>query len=34
VFPIEVPPLRGARADIPDLVMFFLSGFSESQTAG
>ena len=28
VFPIEVPPLRGRRADIPQLVMFFLSRFS------
>ena len=30
VFPIEVPPLRERRADIPDLIMFFLSRFSRN----
>ena len=29
VFPIEVPPLRARRSDIPQLVMFFLSRFSK-----
>jgi formate hydrogenlyase transcriptional activator len=28
VFPIEVPPLRTRRSDIPQLVMFFLAQFS------
>jgi predicted ATPase len=28
VFPIQVPPLRKRRSDIPQLVMFFLSRFS------
>jgi formate hydrogenlyase transcriptional activator len=28
VFPIEVPPLRDRRADIPQLVTFFLSRFA------
>src|SRR5438105_6143053 len=30
VFPIQVPPLRARRADIPHLVMFFLSRFSRN----
>jgi formate hydrogenlyase transcriptional activator len=29
VFPIEVPPLRVRRSDIPQLVMFFLSRFAK-----
>jgi len=29
VFPIEVPPLRDRRSDIPQLVMFYLSRFSK-----
>jgi formate hydrogenlyase transcriptional activator len=29
VFPIDVPPLRDRRADIPHLAMFFLSRFSK-----
>ena len=29
VFPIEVPPLRARRSDIPQLVMFFLSRFAK-----
>jgi formate hydrogenlyase transcriptional activator len=29
VFPIQVPPLRDRRADIPQLVMFFLSRFAK-----
>ena len=30
VFPIDVPPLRERRVDIPQLAMFFLSRFSRS----
>src|SRR5437870_10159100 len=30
VFPIAIPPMRERRADIPQLVMFFLSRFSRS----
>jgi len=29
VFPIQVPPLRERRSDLPQLVMFFLSRFSQ-----
>jgi formate hydrogenlyase transcriptional activator len=29
VFPIQVPPLRDRRSDIPQLVMFFLSRFAK-----
>jgi formate hydrogenlyase transcriptional activator len=29
VFPIEIPPLRSRRSDIPQLVTYFLSGFSK-----
>jgi len=29
VFPIEAPPLRARRSDIPQLVMFFLSRFAK-----
>jgi formate hydrogenlyase transcriptional activator len=30
VFPLEVPPLRERRADIPQLAMFFLSRYSRN----
>lgn len=30
VFPLEVPPLRERRSDIPQLAMFFLSRYSRN----